>query len=216
MNRNEKIKRKKKSPGTVGNNLIAPLLILFAVLLFIGLLPVHGEEKIYRSALRLHILAEGDSEEEQADKLAVRDALLERTGEWLKDAKTRDEAAQILEARRDEIIGLSEQVLRERGHENSVTLTVGTERYPERDYDGFCFPAGEYLSVKVVIGEGAGRNWWCCLFPPLCRSTATVGKKEAEEDLREVGLTPDQYKIITETEKPVYRVRFKLLEWLMG
>ena len=102
------------------------------------------------------------------------------------------------------------------GRTDTISLLLGEEEYPERDYDGFCFPAGNYLSLRVCIGEAQGQNWWCCLFPPLCLGTSTATAKEAEEEFVAVGLTPSQYKIITESEKPVYKVRFKILEVFQG
>jgi stage II sporulation protein R len=68
----------------------------------------------------------------------------------------------------------------------------------------------------VCIGDAEGKNWWCCVFPPLCLGTSTVSSADAEDAFISVGLTPDQYKIITETDKPVYKVRFKILELLQG
>ena len=75
------------------------------------------------------------------------------------------------------------------------------------------FPAGTYVSLRVCIGEAEGQNWWCCLFPPLCLSAATA-KSDNEDAFIQVGLTKDQYGIITETGKTKYKVRFKLLEVL--
>ncbi len=75
------------------------------------------------------------------------------------------------------------------------------------------FPAGEYVSLQIRIGSGEGKNWWCCLFPPLCLGAAS-SSTTAEDAFISVGLTPSQYQIITETERPVYRVRFKILELL--
>ena len=110
----------------------------------------------------------------------------------------------------------AEEVIARAGREDRVTLLLGEEDYPERSYDSFCFPAGSYLSLRVCIGDAEGQNWWCCLFPPLCLGASTVSEEEAEESFISVGFTPSQYKIITESEKPVYKVRFKILEWLRG
>ena len=98
------------------------------------------------------------------------------------------------------------------GRDEAVSILFGTESYPERSYDSFCFPAGDYLSMRVCIGEAAGKNWWCCLYPPLCLGAASVSRDKAEEEFISVGLTPSQYRVITETDRPVYRARFKLLE----
>lgn len=179
-------------------------------------LPVHGEAEIYDSVIRLHVLAASDSAEDQADKLAVRDALLPLTAEGLADCATRAEAAARLEALLPTLEERAEETLRLRGAEASVTVELGQERYPTRTYEGFCFPSGEYLSLRVLIGEGEGQNWWCVLFPSLCLSVAEGGRaEEMEEAFISVGLTPEQYRIITESDEHVtYRMRFKFLEVL--
>lgn len=191
---------------------VAMVLLLTAVLLFIGLFPVHGENEIYDKVVRLHILANSDSEEDQALKLRVRDAILSVTVPLLEDCPDRESALQRLEENEETLLHVARQTLEENGSDDPVSLCFGTEQYPERSYDSVCFPAGEYLSLRVCIGEAAGHNWWCCLYPPLCLGTSTVSKERAEDAFTEVGLTPSQYRIITESDRPVYRVRFKLLE----
>ena len=200
----------------IQKRLLTATLILCAALLFLGLLPVHGEDEIYDTVVRLHVLANSDSNEDQALKLRVRDAVLAVTSPLLADCKTQDEARTVIEAHADEIVSAAEEIIRSEGRDDRVSLLLGNEEYPQRDYDSFCFPAGEYLSLRVCIGDAEGQNWWCCLFPPLCLGTSTVSTEDAEDAFISVGLTPSQYKIITESDKPVYKVRFKLLELLQG
>ncbi|MBQ1229667.1 MAG: stage II sporulation protein R [Clostridia bacterium] len=196
--------------------LLTVALAICSLLLFVGLFPVHGEAQIYESVVRLHVLANSDSEEDQSLKLEVRDAVLEYTAPLLSDCPDRETAIAILKEQEEDLVRVAEARLRELGAENTVTVTLGEEEYPARSYDGICFPAGKYVSLQIKIGEAEGKNWWCCLFPALCFGGASVGDDEAEEAFVEVGLTPSQYKIITETERPVYRIRFKLLELLRG
>ncbi|MBR5119965.1 MAG: stage II sporulation protein R [Clostridia bacterium] len=194
---------------------ILTLSVIAAIcLLVMGLLPVHGEEEIYDKVVRLHVLANSDSEEDQSVKLAVRDAILEVTVPLLQNCQTKEEAVQLLEENRTLLTETAQTVLREEGFDDSVSIEMELEDYPTRTYDSLCFPAGEYISMRVSLGEGEGRNWWCCLFPPLCLDAATVGKEVAEDACISVGFTPTQYKIITESDKPVYRARFKILELL--
>ena len=194
------------------------ILIVFfticSVLLFLGTLPIRGEAKVYDSVVRLHVLANSDSEEDQALKLKVRDALLERTAPLLSPCTSREEACAALEAHMDELQQIAEEIIRAEGYDYPVTILLGEEEYPEKNYDSVCFPSGKYTSLRVCIGNAEGQNWWCCLFPPLCLGNSTVSSEDAEDAFILVGLTPDQYKIITRTEKPVYRVRFKILELL--
>lgn len=194
---------------------ILTLSIIVALsLLVVGLLPVHGEEEIYDKVVRLHVLANSDSEEDQAVKLAVRDAILDVTVPLLQGCQTKEEAVELLEANHPLLRETAQSVLREEGFDDTVSIEMGLEDYPTRTYDSFCFPAGEYISMRVSLGAGEGQNWWCCLFPPLCLGVATVNEKTAEDACISVGFTPTQYKIITESDKPVYRARFKILELL--
>ena len=192
--------------------LTAMTLVLFLVF---GLMPVHGEEEIYDNVLRLHVLANSDSEEDQALKLRVRDAILEHCTPRLAACKNREEAEETVLALQNEILAVAEKTVFEAGYDYGVSVMLGEEEYPERTYDTLCFPSGKYLSLRVSIGEAEGKNWWCVLFPPLCLQAASIKTRaEAEEAFVAAGFTPEQYKIITETDKVTYRVRFKLLEIL--
>ena len=186
-------------------------LVLTAILLAVGLMPGRGEAQIYSTAVRLHVIADSDEAEDQALKLKVRDAILRVTEPMLSRCTTQEEAIEVLGTHTEEIRAAAEGVIVAEGRTDCVEILFGTEEYPTRTYDGFCFPSGEYVSLRVVIGSGEGQNWWCCLFPPLC-----LGAASAEDACISVGLTPSQYKIITESDKPVYRVRFKLLELFEG
>ena len=191
---------------------LAAVLLLTAALI----LPIHGEAGIYDNVIRLHVLAESDSAEDQADKLAVRDAILPVAAQELDGCESRDSASARLEELIPTLEQVAERTLRQRGTDAVVTVTLGQEEYPTRAYEGFCFPAGEYLSLRVMIGEAKGQNWWCVLFPSLCLSVANGGSAEQlEEAFVAVGLTPEQYRIITESdENTPYRLRFKVLEIL--
>ena len=192
--------------------LTALTLVLF---LFLGLMPVHGEAGLYDNVLRLHVLANSDSEEDQALKLRVRDEILAHCSPRLAECQSRAEAEETVLAMQSEILAVAQRTVFEEGYDYGVSVTLGEEEYPERTYDSLCFPSGEYLSLRVCIGEAEGKNWWCVLFPPLCLETASIKtRKEAEEAFIAAGFTPEQYKIITETDKVTYRIRFKFLEIL--
>ena len=187
------------------------LLAAFLLISVISVLPIHGEGAIYDSVIRLHVLANSDSEADQALKLTVRDALLAKTRVLLAEVKTRDEAEDILEDALGVLTATASEVVVREGYDYPVRIVLGEEEYPTRRYENLAFPAGEYLSMRVLIGEGAGENWWCVLFPPLCLSAATA-KSEAEEAFLAAGLTGEQYRIITDSENGKYRLRFKILE----
>ena len=114
--------------------------------------------------LRLHVIAASDSEEDQAAKLAVRDAILP----LFEKSESYEDARAFLLSHGHEIQQTAETVLRERGLDYGVQLSLGMETFPDRVYGETVFPAGEYDALCVRIGPAEGHNWWCVLFPPLC------------------------------------------------
>ena len=188
------------------------IVLLFLLGLF-SILPIHGEQEIYESVVRLHVLANSDSQEDQALKLKVRDEVLRVTEPLLTGCESRGEAEQILEQHMEEIEAAAQAVVREQGYEYPVSVLLGKEEYPTRNYENCCFPSGTYLSMRVCIGDAEGQNWWCVLFPPLCLSAASAEDEQSnEEAFISVGLTGEQYRVITQTDQVKYRIRFKILE----
>ncbi len=189
------------------------IVILLIAMMALSFLPVHGERDIYDTVVRLHVLANSDTEEDQALKLKVRDGVLEAAAPLVGGCTTQAEAVEALTAHLAELESAALAVIESEGYDYPVTVLLGEEDYPTRTYESCAFPAGTYVSLRVLIGSGEGQNWWCCLFPPLCLSAATA-KEDNEDAFIQVGLTKDQYGIITETGKTKYKVRFKLLEVL--
>ena len=189
------------------------IVILLVTMMALSFLPVHGERAVYDTVVRLHVLANSDSDADQALKLKVRDGVLEAAAPYVGGCKTQAEAVEVLTAHLTELEAAASAVISSEGYDYPVTVLLGEEDYPTRVYESCAFPAGTYVSLRVLIGTGEGQNWWCCLFPPLCLSAATA-KQDNEDAFIRVGLTKDQYGIITETGKTKYKVRFKLLEVL--
>ena len=184
--------------------LLSALLLLIALL---SILPIHSESLIYDEVLRLHVIANSDSDADQELKLLVRDAILGETRKILKNVKSREEAEKIISENSALLENIALETVRKNQFDYPVTLELGREKYPTKNYESCAFPSGEYLSLRIKIGEASGENWWCVLFPPLCLSAAT--DKDA---FTSVGITDSQYQIITETDNPKYKIRFKLLE----
>lgn len=179
----------------------ASVLLLFAVDLAVPA----KEAEIYDTVIRLHVLANSDGEEDQAVKLLVRDAILAECNGLFSGTQTTAEALTQIEGAASRMEQIANRVLEEQGFPYRARAVFGTETYPTREYDGVVFPAGEYRSLRILLGEGGGQNWWCCLFPPLCMSAST-----AEESLDSVGLDTSSGKVFTQK---TYRFRLKLLEW---
>ncbi|MCR5664293.1 MAG: stage II sporulation protein R [Oscillospiraceae bacterium] len=177
---------------------VAALLSL-SFTLCVGLWAQKKQEEISAQVVRLHILAADDSAEEQALKLRVRDAVLAYLEPELADAGSRAEAESRIAERLEQIALAAESAAEGR----AITVSLGEEEYPARSYPGVRLPAGRYRSLRIMLGEGEGQNWWCVVFPPLCLSAA------AREEARSV-MAPEDYALITRDEG--YELRFRAVE----
>lgn len=156
-------------------------------------------QRISDSLIRLHVLAVSDDEEEQQIKLRVRDAVLAALEPCLDGAASKAEAAEIL---RDALPEL-QSAAADAAEGRPVRLTLTREYYPTRRYGGFALPAGEYDSLRVILGEGRGHNWWCVVFPPICLTL------ESSEEL-EAALGEETFQILSGDGSTAFR--FRLLE----
>ena len=158
--------------------------------------------------VRLHVVANSDSDADQALKLRVRDAVLDRAQTLLQGAESTGEALEILSANLEPLARAGQQVVTAQGYSYPVTASLEQTEFPTKYYDGFALPAGEYQALRVVIGSGEGQNWWCVVFPSLC--TAPVS--DLSETAMAAGLTQDDVGLMTE-ENGGYVLQFKCMEW---
>lgn len=154
---------------------------------------------ISSSLVRLHVIAASDETAEQELKLRVRDNVLEYLTPVLDKAESPEEAQRIINGELTSIKAAAEACAGGR----SVSVTLGQEYYPTREYEGFTLPAGQYQSLRVILGEGKGHNWWCVVFPPLCVSAAEQNKALDAMSEPERGLI---------TEADGYELRFRIVE----
>lgn len=184
-----------------------PLGALLAAVI-IAALPVRGEEAVYDGVVRLHVLANSDSDADQAVKLKVRDAVLAEASDFLAGCGTEAEAQAAVTTNLDRLKSAAVETLEANGFYYGADVTLGEEFYSRREYDGFYLPEGTYMSARVLLGEARGKNWWCILFPPLC----TANAEEYGDRLAEVGFTPYQIKLLTESDTPRYKLKFRIVE----
>lgn len=144
------------------------LMIVAALALTSGAVALHTQSQLAEKVVRLHVLANSDSEEDQALKLKVRDAVLEQATETLRGADSQAEASRRLTDILPELEETARAVITANGYDYGVRAELAETSFPTKEYDGFALPAGEYLALRVLIGEAAGQNWWCVVFPPLC------------------------------------------------
>ena len=170
----------------------------------------NGQAELAGRVLRLHVIANSDSEADQALKLAVRDKVLETAEAFYPEHATLEEARAALSGHLDELAAAGQEAVAAAGREDPVTARIETCWFPTKEYGDFALPAGRYEALRVVVGEGRGRNWWCVAFPPLCLGAAEGTVEEAAQ----AGLfTRDQARLIT-GDGPGYILRFKGMELL--
>ena len=157
--------------------------------------------------LRLHVVANSDSDADQALKLEVRDAVLDCAAGYLENVNDVRAAEQVLGAHLAELAGAGQAVVREKGYDYAVRASLGTSHFPTKTYDGFALPAGDYRALRVTIGAGEGRNWWCVVFPALCVSAASEWQDTAVSG----GLSDEDVRLMAEEDEG-YVLRFKCLE----
>ena len=176
------------------------LMLAVCLTLFVGTWAGARQTALADRLVRLHVIAASDSEADQAEKLRVRDAVLAYLAPKLETAETAADAREILYREREQILRAAQTET-----DRAVTVTFTREHYPTRDYGSFALPAGEYASLRVILGAGEGHNWWCVVFPPLC--TADSIETGAVETM-----TNDEVRLITSDETDVV-IKFRVLEW---
>jgi stage II sporulation protein R len=169
-------------------------------------IPILQAQTIYDETIRLHILANSDSPEDQNLKLLVRDDLLSYCNRF-QEMNTKEDAMTLLENSLEDLQKIASDRILAEGYSYPVQITLDREYYETREYEDFRLPAGVYTSLQVIIGDGNGKNWWCVLFPPLCTSSC-----RADEELAEVGFTPSQVRLLTDDDSINIVVRFRIVE----
>ena len=185
--------------------MILKRIILCSFCVFLIVLCLYTEQaqsKIANSVIRLHILANSNLPVDQTIKLNVRDFVLNKYGDKLK-ASSRDDAIKKIY---DNLPNMKKDITDFCGQ--SVKISLCNENFSTRKYNSFSLPSGDYLSLKIILGEGKGKNWWCVMYPPLCFSEfSTVSDREKLKSL----LSDDEYRLITENNSEVL-FKFKTLE----
>jgi len=186
--------------------MICWLFAVFAVaFLLFGVENLILQREIANKTVRLHVVANSDSQEDQAHKLEVRDAVLESVNELTAHCTNAQQAECVIEKNLQTIADAAADV-----SDETITVSLGYENFDTRYYETFTLPAGRYRALRVNIGQAQGKNWWCVVFPSLC--TAATG--EAVQECAEAGDFDDaQQELITGGEEK-YTFRFKTLQWL--
>lgn len=175
------------------------LMLSLCFALLTGLWAQGTQARLAGRLVRLHVIAASDSAADQAEKLAVRDAVLRCLTPKLNGAESAGEARKIIMRAETLIFRAAKTATKQ-----SVRVDFGTEHYPTRDYGAFALPAGDYDSLRITLGAGEGKNWWCVVFPPLCTQEAL--SPDAVETLSK------QDRALITREDGEYEIRFRILE----
>ena len=181
------------------------ILFFFAGGLLYHFVSIH--KNISSSLIRMHIIANSDSAEDQKVKLEIRDKILENYSFAADNAEGEKDYIE------NNIKSISKDVnmwLKEKGFDYGAKAKLTVDYFPTKKYGGLTLPQGEYTAFKVILGEGKGRNWWCVMFPPLCFADSSVGKLDADaEKYLKNNLSDEEFRIVTGSG---VTVRFKILE----
>ncbi|MDD3193186.1 MAG: stage II sporulation protein R [Oscillospiraceae bacterium] len=160
---------------------------------------------IRENTLRLHILANSDSPADQSLKLKIRDAVLAQSGTLFSGCDTREKMLAAAKAQLPDLQRTAEQAALHNGYDLPVAVSVTDMYFETRRYGDVILPAGTYTAVRIELGEAAGKNWWCVLYPPLCVGAAETGFTQAEAQISDSLLQQEQL--------PRYRARLAVVEW---
>jgi stage II sporulation protein R len=196
--------------------LILALTLIILAFVYIGYPYIKDQKEnidgLKRNIIRFHVIANSDSEDDQALKLKIRDRILNEMGEQFENSSSIDESRRMIESNMDTLKYIAEDEIKKDGKDYMAQVYLGEDDFPTKSYGGITFPAGEYEALKVVIGEGKGKNWWCVMFPPLCFVDITHGiSGDVQEELKEV-LSEDEYELILSDKKPHMKLKSKTVE----
>ena len=166
--------------------------------------------------IRFHVIANSDSDEDQNLKLKVRDAVINYLQPKLLESESIEESELIIKREYSELEKISKNIILQNGYNYDVKIGIDYSEFPTKQYSNVVLPAGEYKALKIIIGEGSGKNWWCVMFPPLCFVDEEKGiiDKDTDDKLREV-LTEEEYNLIaqkTSNQTNRVQIKFKIVE----
>lgn len=183
---------------------IFSILVVLAVALY--LIAFAAEGSVYSDVIRMHVIANSDSEFDQSVKMEVRDLVLEKYGNELSVYTNRSDALRAAQAMLSEIENEVNEYLSTRALYN-CTVTIEEEYFPTKAYGEYRLPCGNYTALCIRLGKAEGENFWCVMFPPLCLGASSDG----EELFVNCGMSRYEYELM-KGEKPVYKLKFRLLE----
>lgn len=170
-------------------------------------------KNISNNFLRLHVVANSDSTEDQILKYKIRDAVIDYMKPYFSNINTKKDALEILNSQKNNITNLAKKIATDNGYTYPVTVFIGNFYFPTKEYSEIILPEGYYDALKIELGDAKGQNWWCVMFPSLCFIDISSGivNDEAKENLEE-NLDNESYNLISNTSTET-TFKFKLVEF---
>ena len=205
-------------------------ILILSLITIIGIMTIsiNGEvkkisnvsEDYKEKLIRFHVLANSDSDEDQNLKLKVRDAVIDYLQPKLELSSSIEESETIIKSEYKELENISKNIVLENGYKYDISVGIDYSTFPTKQYSNVVLPAGEYKALRIIIGEGKGKNWWCVMFPPLCfvDEQSSIIDTETDKKLREI-LTEEEYELIAQNNKKQVNkveVKFKIVEILQN
>lgn len=167
------------------------------------------------SVFRLHVIANSDSDEDQNLKYIVRDNLINYMNDLTVNITSKEDAIKIARNHESDFYNIAKQTIKENGYDYDVKIEIGNFYFPTKHYGDISLPAGYYDALKVEIGEAAGQNWWCVMFPPLCFVDMSTGivPEESKQTIKD-NLPNEEYALVSNSNQQDISFKFKLIELL--
>ncbi|MEF9935149.1 MAG: stage II sporulation protein R [Clostridium sp.] len=198
--------------------LIITSLVAATVVASVGGYIYTKQNEFKNKVVRFHVLANSDSNVDQAVKLKVKDEVIKYVQPLLKESKSIEQSKDILNSNKDKIIAIANKELSDNGQTYTASAKLSKFDFPVKSYGDIVFPSGEYEAFRIVLGNGEGKNWWCVMFPPLCFIDVknAVADKEMQSELSKVLTDEELEKVNAKKENTNVKFKFKAVEVLKG
>ena len=194
------------------------LFIFFLIIIFIFISAKSYSQNMFKNIsnnfLRLHVVANSDSTEDQILKYKIRDAVIDYMKPYFSNINTKNDALNILNSQKNNINDLATKIATENGYNYPVNVSIGNFYFPTKEYSEIILPEGYYDALKIELGNAKGQNWWCVMFPSLCIiDSNNLSFSESSEQLLQENLSEEELSIISNNNTtPNIKIKFKLIE----
>lgn len=190
------------------------LIILFSFYIFFSAFfyVKHISNNLENNIFRLHIIANSNNTDDQEIKYLVRNNIIDYMNKLCINSTNKNEIIKIVSDNLDNFETIANQTLKDNNFPYSATVEIGNFKFPTKNYSNITFPAGYYDALKIRLGNANGQNWWCVLYPSLCFINNQTSFPQKSDSILKSNLSNEEYSIISESNNPIYKFKFKIIE----